>query len=106
MTSLPVHGRSFDLVVFYSVFTHTYPEETALLLAEARRLLRPGGLAFADLFTSPQARRQSGNRGAVVVSPDLVARLSERAGLRAELAFAMPWGEGRREFYCFRAGAG
>src|SRR5947208_16326534 len=68
MTSIPVAGVRFDFVVFYSVFTHTFPEETALLSQEAHRLLADGGIIFADVFTSPLVERHSGNRGAVEVN--------------------------------------
>jgi SAM-dependent methyltransferase len=84
MTSIPVAGP-FDCVAFYSVFTHTFPDETALLLNEAKRVLAPGGFVFADLFTSPLVERYTGNRGAVEVNLDHFLRLVELVGLNAEL---------------------
>ncbi|HEY8504235.1 MAG TPA: class I SAM-dependent methyltransferase [Gemmataceae bacterium] len=91
MTRIPVEGMQFDMAVFYSVFTHTFPDETLLLLAEAKRLLAPGGLIFADLFTSPMVERYAGNRGAVEVNPDHFLRLAGVAGLRAELVMVGRW---------------
>jgi SAM-dependent methyltransferase len=97
MTALPLPARGFDAIAFYSVFTHTYPEETALLLAEAGRVLAPRGFAFADAFTSPDVRRSEGDRGAVVVGAAHLARLIAEAGLRAEPVMTLegPRGSGR-----------
>ena len=102
MTTIPIQGVLFDAVAYFSVFTHTFPDETALLLAETKRLLAPGGFVFADLFTSPLVQRHAGNRYAVEVNRDLTLRLIELAGLKAELVMATPWqGQARREFYKF-----
>ncbi|MDB5308876.1 MAG: class SAM-dependent methyltransferase [Gemmataceae bacterium] len=102
MTTVPVAGVEFDVVAFYSVFTHTYPDETALLLAEANRLLAPGGVIFADLFTSPLVARHAGSRYAVETNRDHVLRLIALAGLDAELVMTSPWnGQARREFFKF-----
>ncbi len=57
MTALPIAGQEFDFVTFFSVFTHTYPDETVLLLAEANRLLAPNGVIIGDVFTSPMVER-------------------------------------------------
>lgn len=103
MTSLPLGAERFDAVSFYSVFTHTYPDETALLLAEAARVLAPTGFVFADVFTSPLVLRAAGSRYAVEVNRDHLLRLAELAGLTAELVQESPWvGPARREFYAFR----
>lgn len=102
MTTIPIHGETFDAIAYYSVFTHTYPDETALLLAESKRLLAPGGFIFADLFTSPLVMRASGSRYAVEVNREHTLRLAEAVGLKAELVVDTPWlGKARREFYKF-----
>lgn len=102
MTTIPIDGIQFDAAAYYSVFTHTYPDETALLMAETKRLLAPGGFVFADLFTSPLVQRHAGNRYAVEVNRDLVLRLIELAGFKAELVMASAWkGQARREFFKF-----
>jgi SAM-dependent methyltransferase len=90
MTALPIDGVSFDFIVFYSVFTHTFPDETALLLHEARRLLAEGGVIFADLFAAPLVERHAGGRGLVEVNPDHLLRLLDGSGLDAELVHAQP----------------
>ena len=41
---LPVEGRRFDLILAYSVFTHTPPALTAQTLATLRRHIRPNGV--------------------------------------------------------------
>lgn len=102
MTTLPVSGMQFDAIAYYSVFTHTYPDETALLLAESKRVLAPGGFIFADLFTSPLVMRHAGSRYAVEVNRDLTLRLAALAGLKAELVMDTVWkGKARRQFYKF-----
>jgi SAM-dependent methyltransferase len=90
-TALPLRDEAFDFVVFYSVFTHTLPDETALLLGEARRLLADGGLIFADLFVSPLVKQCAGNRGAVEVNRDYFLSLAAERGLRAEVVLDQPW---------------
>ncbi len=103
MTTVPAPDASFDAVAFYSVFTHTYPDETALLLAEAARALAPGGVIFADCFTSPLVGRSAGSRYAVEVNREHLLRLAALAGLSAELVDAKPWvGPAKREFFAFR----
>jgi SAM-dependent methyltransferase len=100
MTTIPLTGVEFDAVAFFSVFTHTYPDETALLLAEARRLLAPGGFIFADLFTSPLVQRHAGSRYAVEVNREHTLRLIDLAGLKAEVVMTYPWvGPAKREFF-------
>jgi SAM-dependent methyltransferase len=85
MTQLPPLTNRFDFIVFYSVFTHTYPRETAALLREASQLLAEDGLIFADVFTAPLVDEHSGDRSAVEINPDYLMRLLEGSGLHAEL---------------------
>ncbi len=100
MTSLPIHDRQFDVITYFSVFTHTYPDETALLLAESKRLLAPNGFIFADVFTSPLVERYSGNRGAVEVNYEHLMRLIQLVGLRAELIMEGAWQKfSKRQFF-------
>lgn len=102
MTALPIQGMAFDFIVYFSVFTHTYPDETALLLAESVRLLAPGGAIFADMFTSPMVERYSGNRGAVEVNREHTLRLIDLTGLKHEVFMSHPWQKyGQREFFKF-----
>jgi ubiquinone/menaquinone biosynthesis C-methylase UbiE len=100
MTSLPIQGTRFDFITFFSVFTHTYPDETVLLLAEANRLLAPGGVVIGDVFTSPVVERCSGNRGAMELNRDHFLKLVRLAGLSAEVLASWPWQKfGRREVF-------
>jgi SAM-dependent methyltransferase len=102
MTSLPIEGVEFDYIAFFSVFTHTYPDETVLLLAEANRLLAPGGVIIGDVFTSPVVERCVGNRGAVELNRDHFLRLVRLAGLSAEPLAQWPWQKyGHREVFKF-----
>jgi SAM-dependent methyltransferase len=90
MTTLPMRPERFQFIVFYSVFTHTYPRETALLLREANRLLTDDGIIFADLFAAPLVDSHTGNRAAVEVNPDHLLRLLDGSGLQAEVVEAQP----------------
>lgn len=102
MTKLPTLSDRFDFIVFYSVFTHTYPRETALLLREASELLADAGLIFADVFTAPLIDDYTGNRAAVEINPDYLMRLLEGSGLHVELIDMQPRPKlGQRLFYKF-----
>ncbi len=103
MTSLPNPGKKFDLVCLFSVFTHTYPDETVLLLAEIKKLLAPKGQIFADVFTSPLTDRYTGNRGAVELNREHFLRLVALTGMSAEVHMSGDWKDyGKREFFVFR----
>jgi len=100
MTSLPIQNVQFDMIVYFSVFTHTYPHETAALLKESRRLLAPNGLIFADLFKSPMVEGHVGNRGALELGEEAVERIFSESRLQATEVCSSPWGEyGKRCFY-------
>jgi ubiquinone/menaquinone biosynthesis C-methylase UbiE len=100
MTEVPLHDEAFDVIVFYSVFTHTYLDETILLLAEARRLLANGGFVFADAFTSTAVERCEGGRDAVVVNEQRLRRLAPLAGLTSEEVLTLPGPRGsQRRFW-------
>ena len=102
MTKLPTLTERFDFIVFFSVFTHTYPQETALLLREASHLLADGGIIFADVFTAPLIDEYNGNRAAVEINPDYLMRLLEGSGLHAELIDMQSRPQlGQRLFYKF-----
>jgi SAM-dependent methyltransferase len=100
MTTLPTLRERFHFIVFYSVFTHTYPRETALLLVEANRLLAEGGIIFADLFAAPLVDQFAGDRGLMEVNPDPLLRMLDASSLRAEAVLVHP-GErlSQRVFY-------
>jgi SAM-dependent methyltransferase len=105
MTTLPMAtpddpAQLFDAACFYSVFTHTYPDETALLLAEARRLLAPDGFVVADWFVSPMVTRCAGHREALENDAEHVLRLVALAGFDAEVIEVHPWKRfGERRFH-------
>lgn len=98
MLALPIQNRSFDVIVFYSVFTHMYPKEIESLLAEARRLLAPNGFIFADAFTSAQVDKFEGDRGAVIVNDSQLNDAIQGAKLLSEeiLRHEGPGGSQRR----------
>lgn len=102
MTKLPALTERFDFIVFFSVFTHTYPQETAQLLHQASRLLADDGIIFADVFTAPLIDEHAGDRGAVEINPDYLMRLLDGSGLHAELIEMQPRPRlGQRLFFKF-----
>jgi SAM-dependent methyltransferase len=59
---LPLEDNSFSLVYAFSVFTHIDAFELAWL-AELRRILRPGGMAFLTVHTERTWNTMTPNRG-------------------------------------------
>jgi SAM-dependent methyltransferase len=100
MTSLPIRDELFEFITFFSVFTHTYPDETVLILAEAKRLLAEKGIILADVFTSSLIERCEGNRGAMELNRDHFLRLVGVAGLTATRHQHWKWKDhSEREVY-------
>ncbi len=92
MTDVPFDADgTFDLAIFFSVFTHTFPDETALLLSEARRLLKPAGTIIADVITSPLVERGAGHRGEMVLNREHFLKLAGMLGYEAEVIGRWPW---------------
>jgi SAM-dependent methyltransferase len=87
----PTSAGPFDLAIYFSVFTHTFLDETALLLAETRRLVRPGGVVVADVIASELVERGAGHRGQMWVNRGHFVRLAEAVGFRAEAIGTVPW---------------
>lgn len=52
LPQIPAEDNYFDVITAYSVFTHLDVFETAFL-AEIRRVLKPGGLAYLTAHTEP-----------------------------------------------------
>jgi SAM-dependent methyltransferase len=94
MTTVPFAAADglHDMAIFFSVFTHTFTDETALLLAEASRLLKPTGVIIADVITSPLVERGAGHRGEMIVNRDHFLRLASAVGLdTGEIIGRWPW---------------
>ena len=94
MTGVPFGDADgpFDVAIFFSVFTHTFLDETVLLLAEAKRLLGPSGVVVADVIASDLVERAAGNRGEMVVNAAHFLRLAGALGLTATVVGRWPWG--------------
>lgn len=109
MTTLPFDAADgpFDMAVFFSVFTHTFPDETALLLAETVRLLKPGGRVVCDVITSPLVERGCGHRGEMVLNRDHFERLAGIVGLSGDVIGSWAWNPHATRFmYVFRRADG
>ena len=91
MTTLPIEGLRFDFIVFYSVFTHTYPAETRELLAEAARVLDDGGMIVADVFESDIDGDSLGTRAMIVLDRRRMLGLAEDLGLEARTMSEFSW---------------
>jgi SAM-dependent methyltransferase len=91
MTRLPVEARLFDFIVFFSVFTHTYPHETRALLAEAARALAPGGAIVADVFEADLPGPSVGTRAMVVLDRAGFSAMVDETGLVPEVVGEMEW---------------
>lgn len=81
----------YDLAIYFSVFTHTFLDETVLLLDETRKLLAPNGCVMVDVITSRHTSRAAGNRGEMTVNADYFIRLAAVAGFRSHLIARWPW---------------
>jgi ubiquinone/menaquinone biosynthesis C-methylase UbiE len=103
MTKIPLTGETYDIICYFSVFTHTFPDETALLLAESKRLLAPGGSIIGDVFTSSIVERCAGNRGKMELNAEHFLRLVDLVGLKATLMHDWPQNEYlRRQVYRYQ----
>ncbi len=93
MTGVPFAAGDgpFDVAIFFSVFTHTFLDESVLLLAEAKRLLAPAGVVVADVITSELVERAAGNRGEMVVNAGNFLKLADALGLTATVIGRWPW---------------
>lgn len=95
MTSVPFTSADgpFDMAIFFSVFTHTFVDESALLLAEASRLLGPSGVVIADVIVSDFVARGAGHRGQMWVNRYHFFRLAEAIGFQVKVLGTFPWGQ-------------
>ncbi|MBN9518891.1 class I SAM-dependent methyltransferase [bacterium] len=100
MTTVPFADPAgpFDMAVFFSVFTHTFVDESALLLAECARLLGPKGVVIADVIASPLVARGAGHRGEMWVNRDHFFRLAQAVGFRPWVIATFPWAADAERF--------
>jgi SAM-dependent methyltransferase len=92
MTSIPfAEDGTFDLAIYFSVFTHTFLDETALLLAETKRLLQPRGTILVDVIVSPLVERGAGHRGEMIVNRQHFERLASMIGFRGQVVGRWLW---------------
>lgn len=59
-TSLRYHDNSFDAALCFSVFFYLSPDEVALAMKEAARVLKPGGRYLCNLRTTEDGRKTKG----------------------------------------------
>jgi SAM-dependent methyltransferase len=90
----PTSAGPFDVAIYFSVFTHTFVDESVLLLAETKRLMRPGGAVIADIIVSDLVERGAGNRGQMWVNREHFVRLAAALGFEAHEIATFPWADG------------
>ena len=86
-----VSDGPFDIAIYFSVFTHTFIDETVRLLGATRDRLAPTGVVVADLITSPLVERALGNRGEMVVNAAHFEALARAVGFTARAIGRWPW---------------
>jgi SAM-dependent methyltransferase len=102
MLSVPLSGLEFDCIIFFSVFTHTYVEESRALLTEAKRLLAQSGVVLGDILVSPFVDKAMGNRGAFEWQRDYFVQIAGEVGLNVDTVVDVQWGRyGRRQILKF-----
>lgn len=91
--SLPFADIKVDHVVFFSVLTHTCPEEALKLLTAARQCLNPNGSILADVFHSTLTSCFAGKRNAIEWNQSLFWDTVQKAGLKGEVLeqYCHPW---------------
>ncbi|MGL4420354.1 MAG: class I SAM-dependent methyltransferase [Gemmataceae bacterium] len=104
MTEVPFdESQLHDFAIFFSVFTHTFTDESVLLLDAARRRLKPGGSVIADMIHSPLVERCAGHRGEMIVNRDHFLKLATMLGFTAEVVGEWNWNpHATRTMYRFR----
>ena len=81
----------FDLAIYFSVFTHTFIDESVRLLGETRRLLASNGVVVVDVITSPLVERGLGNRGEMVINAAHFEALARVVGFAPAVIGRWPW---------------
>ncbi|MCQ6961670.1 class I SAM-dependent methyltransferase [Methanolobus chelungpuianus] len=56
LTALPFSANSFDAVVCYGVMQHLFESERTLAAEEIRRVLKPSGILFIEVFGTDDMR--------------------------------------------------
>lgn len=101
MASMPFADDSFDLVTFFN--SYFFASDGDAVLAEARRVARPGAAVAVVTWTSPDQVALSGYVGALAplmpeppeidpfIDPEQLASSAERAGLTPERSLELDW---------------
>ena len=90
----PYAGDSFDFAIATSVFTHLRPREAEAYVAEAARVLKPGGTLFATFFLLDRITRPRIERGESYFSfrhADGPAAADDPDSFEAAVAYDLDW---------------
>lgn len=90
--TFPYPDHSFDLVIATSVFTHLLTEATDHYLAEAARVLSPGGRMFSTWFLVDPRRLPDPSRAIASFSPtDTAAWIVNPTAPESAVAYDVTW---------------
>ena len=107
-TAWPYADATFDFAIAASLFTHLRPDDTAAYIAEAARVLRPGGTLFATFFLLDEDTRPRIARGESYFSfrhADGPAAAEDAESFEAAVAYDLGWLRGRLGAAGFTVGA-
>jgi SAM-dependent methyltransferase len=94
-TAWPFADATFDFAFAASVFTHLRPDDASAYIAEAARVLRPGGTLFATFFLLDGETRPRIDRGASYFSfraaTDGPAAAEDATAFEAAVAYDLDW---------------
>ena len=90
----PFADSTFDFAIAASLFTHLRPADAAAYIAEAGRVLEPGGTLFATFFLLDDETRPRIERGASYFSfrhADGPAAAEDAGSFEAAVAYDLGW---------------
>ncbi|HEX8054852.1 MAG TPA: class I SAM-dependent methyltransferase [Thermoleophilaceae bacterium] len=94
-TAWPFAGATFDFAFAASVFTHLRPDDASAYIAEAARVLRPGGTLFATFFLLDEETRPRIERGdshfSFRAATDGPAAAQDAGSFEAAVAYDLGW---------------
>jgi ubiquinone/menaquinone biosynthesis C-methylase UbiE len=92
-TAIPIDGVVFDFIYLGSVFTHMFPADIAVMLADIRRLMADSGCVVADAFVSPAIADFVGNRAMIQLNEGNLLAEFQKHGFRVRELSSTNWND-------------
>jgi len=92
-TTIPIYGVEFDFIYLGSVFTHMFPADIAVMLADIRRLIADSGCVVADAFVSPAIANFVGNRAMIQLNEGNLLAEFRKHGFKVRELYSTEWNE-------------